>query len=51
MEYASDSGPLNTVFAVVAMLACAVVAWKSIEYVLADRRRRRENPSDRDPRL
>jgi hypothetical protein len=51
MEYASDSGALNATLAIVTGLACAVVAWKSIEYVLDDLRRRRENPPpDGDPR-
>ena len=50
MQYSTEPGPLNVAFAVMAGLAAAVVAWKSIEYVRDDRRRRRENQSDRDPR-
>ena len=51
MEYASDSGALNVTLAVVAGLFAAVVAWKSLEYVRDDLRRRRENPPpDGDPR-
>lgn len=54
MEYAIEPGPLSTVYAIMAALAGAVVAWKSFGYVLTERRRRRENPpppgSDRDAR-
>ena len=50
MQYSTDSGSLNVAYAVMAGLAAAVVAWKSIEYVLDDRRRRREKGSDGDPR-
>lgn len=50
MQYSAESGPLEVVLAVVAGLFAAVVAWKSVEYVLADRRRRRER-QDRDPRI
>lgn len=52
MQYAPESGPLNVALAVVAGLACAVVAWKSFEYVRDDLRRRRDNrPPDQDQGL
>lgn len=44
MESVLESGVLVAILAVVGGLYAAVVAWKSFDYVLTERRRRRENP-------
>ncbi len=43
MDYGLPPGPLTTLYAIVAALAAAVVAYKALDYVRAERRRR-DNP-------
>lgn len=44
MESVLESGILPVILAIVGGLYAAVVAWKSLEYLLSEHRRRRDNP-------
>jgi hypothetical protein len=50
MQIETDAGSIQYMYAAVAALACAVVAFKSYEYIRENLRARRDNPPppDRD---